>query len=123
MAKRKRRKIGWERRIHYTAKESLHGRIRKKLLGKMMWYKNKKKNGDGVTTGNGRGQKRKQGEEDGSKLKTGAVLFLEQTPHGELARRVRELMTRLEPVVGFRLRVAARTGRNILSYFPQNMKG
>ena len=56
------------------------------------------------------------GRED--EVSTRAVLILDQTPHGELARRVKELLHRLEPSMGFRLRVVERTGKkmkNILS--------
>ena len=66
--------------------------------------------------GSGAGIKRLPHRED---LRTRAVLFLEQTPNGELSRRVKELLGRLEPVLGFRLRVAERTGRSLQSLLHQ----
>ena len=44
---------------------------------------------------------------------------MKQTPNGELARRVKELLVRLEAVLGFRLRVAERTGRSLQSLLHQ----
>ena len=55
----------------------------------------------------------------GSMLKTRAVLFLEQTPFGELATRIKEELQRLEPTLGFKIRVVERVGRSITSLFAQ----
>ena len=52
-------------------------------------------------------------------LKTRAVIFVEQTPRGELAVQIREQLKNLEGLMGFKLRVVERTGRNILSNFQQ----
>ena len=52
-------------------------------------------------------------------MKTRAVIFVEQTPRGEVARLLKEQLQNLEPVLGYKLRVVERTGRNILSSFPQ----
>ena len=76
MSKRNRRKANGSLRIHRTADESKHGRIKKNLLGKSSWYKKRKE---------------------------------------ELARRVKELLVRLKPVLGYRLSVAERTGRSLQS--------
>ena len=45
---------------------------------------------------------------------------MEQTPGGELAKLVREQLYKLEGVMGYRVRVVERTGRNILSNFHQS---
>ena len=52
-------------------------------------------------------------------LVTRAVLFIEQTPHGELARLVKDLLHRLEPMLGFKLRVVERTGSTMKSLLSQ----
>ena len=39
ITKKSRRQAGGRRRIHHTSKESLGGRIKKKLLGKSLWYR------------------------------------------------------------------------------------
>ena len=44
---------------------------------------------------------------------------MEQSPGGELAKQVRNKMLEMEPILGFRLRVVERTGRNLLTSFPQ----
>ena len=50
---------------------------------------------------------------------TRAVLFVEQSPMGELARQVKEQVRRLEPILGYKVRVVERTGRKILGSLPQ----
>ena len=122
LTKLKRRKLHG-RRIHYTASESKDSRIKKKLTGKSSWYRKRiaKKDDERMTARTqahgSRGLPRTQsGKQD---LKTRAVLFVEQTPHGELAKRIKELLQRLEPVLGFRLRVVERTGRSIKSHLSQ----
>ena len=45
-------------------------------------------------------------------------MFVEQTPGGELASRLKELFKRLEPTIGFWLKVVERTGRSLQSAFP-----
>ena len=46
-------------------------------------------------------------------------MFLEQTPQGELARRIREQIQILEPTLGYKVRVVERTGRSIKNMFAQ----
>ena len=91
------------------------------MVGRSSWYKNKKNtsldDGNGMKRGGGRKYPgASHGKQD---LKTRAVLFIEQTPNGELVRQIKELLVRLEPVLGFRLRVVERTGRSIQSLLPQ----
>ena len=93
MAKiRRRRKSG--SRIHRTAKESSFDRNRKKLIGRSNWYKGSRKNEDEEQPN----KQRTGGGAPGTNLgavdktiKTRAVIFVDQTPKGELARLVREL--------------------------------
>ena len=105
VAKVARRRLGGRRRIHMTAEESASVRMKKKLLGKSSWYKDKKggkeqnpklkgSNGTRKTTSQGAGS---------NVLKTRAVLFVDQSPMGELARRIREQVNNMGPSLGFKL--------------------
>ena len=117
---RRRRKSG--SRIHRTAKESSFDRNRKKLIGRSNWYKGSRKNEDEEQSNvqkTGRGAPGSSLGAVDKTIKTRAVLFVDQTPKGELAKLVREHLHKLEGVMGFRLRVVERTGRNILSNFQQ----
>ena len=83
------------------------------------WYKNKKKSDEeeGVRkTGNG-GDVRKQ--KSTTHLRTRAVMFIDQTPQGELARRVRDQLQKLEMTLGFRIKVMEKTGRSLQGIFNQ----
>ena len=126
MRKMNRRKLNGRKRIHHSAEESRDGRVKKKMIGKTLWYRSKKKEVAMKSNDGSIGMKtnvkmnplrdKMHGRED--EVSTRAVLILDQTPHGELARRVKELLHRLEPSMGFRLRVVERTGKkmkNILS--------
>ena len=46
------------------------------------------------------------------------VLFVEQTPMGELATRLKDLIKRLEPILGFSIKIVERTGQSLQSCFP-----
>ena len=107
------------RRIHITAEESSSGRVKKKLLGKSSWYKDRSKViKEESAKEPTRGKNVKKTVEDRD-LKTRAVLFVEQTPGGELAKKIRDQLQHMGSSLGFRIRVVERTGRNILSNFPQ----
>ena len=73
------------RRIPNTAWESRSGRIRKKLLGRTMWYKSRILSKE--SPGRGKKHKKVRGGKSNTELKTRAVLFLEQTPHGQLGSK------------------------------------
>ena len=45
---------------------------------------------------------------------------MEKTPRGELASRIRELLGRLEDNLGFKIKVAERSGSSLKSMFPLN---
>ena len=112
------------RRIRRTARHSLEARIRMKLLGKATWFKKRRKGGEKPQyRGRGAG-KRSQGQDTevdgGSSTKSSprSVIFVEQTPGGELACRLKELLNRIEPMLGFSIKVVERTGRSIQSLFP-----
>ena len=106
-------------RIHRTAQESSSGRWRKKLIGKNSWFKGSKKDDEGGAEKRvGRAENRK-GAETNKQLKTRAVLFVEQSPGGELAKQVRTKLQEMEPMLGFRLRVVERTG---ITFLPASLR-
>ena len=49
------------------------------------------------------------------------VLFVEQTPRGELAHRFRELLQRLVPTLGFNIKTVERTRATLRGNFPLYM--
>ena len=52
-------------------------------------------------------------------MKTRAVIFVEKTPRVELARLVREQINGMGATLGFKLKVVERTGRKLVTNFPQ----
>ena len=109
-------------RLHRTAEESAGNRNRKKLLGKSTWYRGRNKDGgDTRENGTGYGTSRGSGQSKqcGTGMRTRSVIFVEQTPQGELAKQMREQLGKMEHIFGYRLRLVERTGRNLMSVFPQ----
>jgi hypothetical protein len=105
--------------------QNIRGEQRRKLTGKSNWFKDKKKKqeqeddyNNSETEGHvGAGSggrdmsedigatKEKPGDtREGMRTKT--VLFVEQTPKGELARRMREVERRLPNMPGFKSKVS-----------------
>ena len=110
-----------KRPLYRTAQESGAGRRRKKLVGKTSWFKGSKGNQMGDRTLGGKkknGKWESKGAVPKTKLKTRTVLFVEKTPQGELASRIRELLGRLEDNIGFKIKVAERSGSSLKSMFP-----
>ena len=108
-------------RLHRTAEESAGNRSRKRLLGKSSWFKGRSSNNKEEVMEPGTHRRRHDGTGNGNNenLRTRAVIFVEQTPQGELAKMMREQILKMEHILGYRLRVVERTGRNVLSTFPQ----
>ena len=46
-------------------------------------------------------------------------MFVEQTEQGELAKRLREMMNRIAPTLGFSVKIVERTGSTLRSKLPQ----
>ena len=108
------------RKLYRTAKESMGARYRKKLLAKTCWYKGaRSRAADYYQVPDRRNTKRTKRWED-KKHDPMTVLFIEQTPMGELGRRLRELMSRLAPILGFSVKIVERTGSSLKSHFPQS---
>ena len=117
--KAKRMKAEWTR-LHRTAAESAGTRNIRKLVGKSTWFKKKtrKETEPGTTQGpRGKTEPRTNPSEE-DEIKTRSVLFVDQTPQGELASRLREVLRGLEGAMGFRIKVVERTGATIRSNFP-----
>ena len=106
------------RKLRRTAKESQGARMKKKLLSKTSWYKGAGAKVDHYTKSTGR-KGTKKSPETGAGIEHKTVLFIEQTSNGELGKRMRELMTRLAPIMGFGVKIVERNGRTLKSQFPQ----
>ena len=104
--------------LHRSARDSLGKRIRKKLLAKSSWFK--KRGGAAPKTGGagglGLGGVKTTPVEQDSEPRS--VLFVEQTPGGELAKRLREQIKTLQPIMGFNIKVVERAGSSLRSRFP-----
>ena len=115
---RKRRCMVQGRRLKRTAKESQEERSRKKLLERSSWYKNgSKKDYYGSNRGSSCKSKKSNGEEHNVKK---SVLFVENTRNGELAAQLREVISRLSPLLGFSIKVVERAGGALKNQFPQS---
>ena len=112
-------------RLHRSAKESLGTRMKKKLTGKSSWFRSRRKAEDGGTedktrTG-GQGSTTSLPEartRPVAEIRTRTVLFLNQTPRGELASRIKSVLRGKEHITQFRIKVVERTGRTLRSHFP-----
>ena len=102
--------------LYRTAAESGKSRNRKKIIGKSTWFK---KPGGGVTKtiAGGNTKKRKRNIESEGGIKTRTVIFVEHTTGGELAKRMRETLSRIEKMMGFRIKVVERSGTQIKDLF------
>ena len=115
---------GW--RLHRTSAMSQGARVKKKLLGKSSWFKKTKKvSKEGAKGRTDSKYRKKDGKytkepEHGKIMKTKSVLFVEQTPDGSLAKRMREVLRAMEPALGFRVKVVERTGQTLGSKFSQS---
>ena len=51
-------------------------------------------------------------------LRNRSLIFVEQSPGGALAKTIRELLKKLEPTLGFGIKVVERSGQALGSKFP-----
>ena len=121
--RRKRDKMDFYRQ----AKNTLHTRVRKKLLEKETWYKTENKARDedkpedwempeGWRQDKKRGEKRKSTGEEGGKRKrkkVKGVMFVTHTHHSELAGEFRETENKLEEMTDMRLKMVEKAGTKI----------
>ena len=106
------------RRVRRTCKDSLGARVRSKLLGKTHWYRKRRKESEIATRCNGKGGVQKKKPYKAAQTAPRTILFVEQTPMGGLAIKMRELLTRLEPILGFRVKVVEKCGTSLKGSFP-----
>ena len=94
------------RNLYRTAKESMGARFKKKMLSKYSWYKGARSKATDFYRGNRRGKMNVKGANSREQMRAPpkTVLFVEQTPMGELGRKLRELVTRLTPILGFNIK-------------------
>ena len=116
---KRRRALIAGRELHRTAKESQGARAKKKLLSRTTWFRRRKNNKEPKEgfkeesiRGGGRFNKLKR------ELKTKSVLFVEQSPGGELASKMREVLRGMEQTLGFKIKVAESAGKTLGSMFP-----
>ena len=115
--------------IHRPAAEGAAARNRAKLLGKTTWFKPRKCKNQAESPTKLRegpecrpkmrrkGGKPAQAAVNSKGMRTTSVLFVEQTPGGELAKRFRLAEGNLSGITGFRVKVVEKTGtavKNIL---------
>ena len=110
-------------KLYRTAKDSSKPRQMKKLLGARDWYRRKRSREDdeplpesnkrGRWEGEGAHQPREEGEVD-----MRSVIFVEYTPGGALAKRIREVLGRLQGLLGGGIKVVERTGTPLVRQFP-----
>ena len=107
--------------LYRTSEDSGASRAKKKILGKSTWFKGKKSGGKrthtDLTRGGelGSGKGRKMGNT--GPLETRTVLFVEHTPDGTLAKRLREQLGRMEQTMGFKMKVVERAGTRLKDLF------
>ena len=126
--KRKRRSDKGQQ-FYRGAASTLQGRMRKKLMDKVTWYKTREQEEDCVEKKTDKdaqkrppkGRKRKVEEnkdsEDTERQKmedAKAVMFCPYTAGGELAKNLREAETDMEKLSGFRIKVVEDTGEKVL---------
>ena len=109
-----------QRREETSLQNRQAGRYRKKLLSKTTWYKKKKNDKDlrvpqlSSSKMNSNKKKAKLSQD----LPARSVIFVEHTPGGELAKKLRELLGRLQHLVGSRIKVVEKTGKLLKDVFP-----
>ena len=95
-------------------------------MDKSDWFKAKRKVAKEKESGTGKTQaakknhqgKRSETVPNQNSQKVRTVLFVKQTKDGKLAKRIREVLVRLEHVLGFRVKVVERTGTSIRKTLP-----
>ena len=97
--------------FHRPAAKTLQSRIKKKLLEKTNWYKQKPKDKEGPNKKNRlSGKVTSSLEEENTPV---LVMFCPQTPHGELARRLREAEKKLKEVTKDGVKIVEKAGTKL----------
>ena len=105
------------RPLRRTGKASKGARVTKKLREKTSWFRQKSQEdcypGGKKTTGTTTGKTKKTSE-----VPRKTCLFVEYTSKGELAKKLRDTIQKLEPILGFGIKVVEKTGLPITANFP-----
>ena len=123
---------GWRNKIerrrrenqefYRLGKNTLHTRVRKKLMEKETWYKTKNKKPEdrpvdwelpeGCKEERKGGKKRKREPDDGKKKrkKVKGVMFIPHTHHSEMAEDFRETENKFEEMTNYRLKMVEKAG-------------
>ena len=115
-----RSKLG-KRKLYRRATESLASRQTKKIIGATDWYRKRKAKPEEddedqspskkrKTAPRGGSARPKEEERDAEDLPTRSVIFVEYSEGGELLRRVKEVLKRMERIVGCKIRAVEKTG-------------
>lgn len=112
----KRRKDGMN--FYRNAASTLKRRVKKKLLQKTTWYKQKKRNeNENETKGKRTSEENKKEKEKGKEIHGGskvkAVMFVPQTKGSRLAKMLREKEYEMEKLSGFRMKIVERAGEKL----------
>ena len=134
--KRRTRALQERSRLFRTAGESRNTRIKKRTIGKTSWFKkrrNKKaenksweSNYDKEVTGENKKYTKSKAEERNENkkdLRTVSVLFVENTKDNILAKMMREVVERIQGIMGYRVKVVERGGTPLKMMFPLTQIG
>ena len=117
LERKKRRCEDEGRKLWRTAQESRSSRNIRKLTQKSNWFKKKKFGAEGSHERKP-GPTKHNNKEQSKQIDKKTVLFVEQTARGELASKLKELMSRLAPILGFGVKIVERAGSTLKSQFP-----
>ena len=116
------------RPLHESSANSLSDRLKKKLTGKSTWFKGKSKVDTEQEEGTVGGQAKNMGTQgnksykgvktkvkklDGSQMETTNVMFVDNTPHGELCRRLQTCENRSATVTNRRVKMVEMGGSKL----------
>ena len=92
-----------KREIHRAAEETQEVRFRKKILGKVNWFKSKKSKNEYPRKNQKSNQNKATPKSKESKVNPVTVLFIPRTPGGVLINKLREAETEISRITGDRI--------------------
>ena len=92
------------RRLHRSSTDSQGARVRKKLLSKANWFKKGRRKEQEDQKSRGYQGAKNLGRRGNRELQIKSVLFVEQSPKGELASRLREALRKMEQPLDSKLK-------------------
>ena len=117
---KRRRRAAEGRPMRSTAAKSRGRRYKEKLMGKSTWFRKRRVEDVPTERRNHRktGKPSSKEQKPKEQLPTRSVIFVDNTEGGELATRMKDLMRRLSPSLGFNIKVVERNGSTLRSRFP-----